>query len=103
MIDVVEASAERLKGGDKLSFDWFVEELMKHARPASLEQFRAALSGDIYGNNSAMARYVLIQLDQLSHSREYQPDLWARDEKERFVWTIEHVLPQGGQIARSTG
>jgi hypothetical protein len=100
MIDVIEASADRIKNGNRLNFAWFVEELTKYARPATLDQFRMALSGDIYGNNSAMARYVLVQLDQLSHSREYQPDLWARDEKERFVWTIEHVLPQGDRLPK---
>ena len=41
-----------------------------------------------------MARYLLVQLDLLHRNREYQPNLWARDEKDRFVWTIEHVLPQ---------
>jgi hypothetical protein len=100
MIDVIERSASRVKDGDKLAFTWFVAELMKYARPATLTQFREALSGDIYGNNSAMARYVLVQLDQVSHSREYQPDLWARDEKERLVWTIEHVLPQGERLPK---
>lgn len=100
MIDVIERSADWLKTGKELNFDWFVEELAKQARPATLAQFRAALSGDIYGNNSAMARYVLIQLDQFDHSREYQPDLWARDEKDRFIWTIEHVLPQGDKLPK---
>jgi len=45
-----------------------------------------------------MARYVLIQMDQFFHSKEYQPDLWARDDKGRFVWTVEHVLPQAEKI-----
>lgn len=45
-----------------------------------------------------MARYVLIQLDQLHHSREYKPEFWARDEKGRFVWTVEHVLPQAEKL-----
>src|SRR5262249_18023981 len=63
MIDVIEASADRVRSGNILNFAWFVEELAKYARPATLDQFRMALSGDIYGNNSAMARYVLVQLD----------------------------------------
>ncbi len=63
-------------------------------RPASLERFRSALQGPIYEQNSGMARYLLIQLDLMHHNREYQPDLWARNDKDRFVWTIEHVLPQ---------
>ena len=45
-----------------------------------------------------MARYVLIQLDHLHHSREYRPDFWARDDKGRFVWTVEHVLPQAERL-----
>jgi hypothetical protein len=98
LIDVVESSAARLSSGERLDFQWFVDELVRHARPASLDEFRAALGGHIYDNNSAMARYVLIQLDQLHHSREYQPDFWARDEKGRFVWSVEHVLPQAERL-----
>lgn len=98
LIDVVESCAARIKKGAKLEFQWFVDELMKHARPASLDEFKASLGGSIYDNNSWMARYVLIQMDQLHHSREYQPDLWARDEKGRFVWTVEHVLPQAEKL-----
>lgn len=98
LIDVVESCAARIQDGKKLGFDWFVEELNKQARPASLDEFKAALEGDIYDTNTWMARYVLIQLDQLHHSREYKPDFWARDEKGRFVWTVEHVLPQAEKL-----
>ena len=98
LIDVVESSAARVKASKKLAFQWFVDELMKHASPASLSEFKGALGGHIYDNNSAMARYVLIQLDQMHHSREYQPDLWARDDKGRFIWTVEHVLPQAEKL-----
>lgn len=98
LIDVVESCASRIKSGKKLDFQWFVDELMKHARPASLDDFKKSLGGNIYDNNTWMARYVLIQLDQLHHSREYKPDLWARDDKGRFVWTIEHILPQAEKL-----
>jgi hypothetical protein len=37
-------------------------------------------------------------LDESSHSREYKPDLWARNEKNLLVWTVEHILPQGKNI-----
>lgn len=98
LIDVVESCAVRIKSSKKLEYQWFVDVLMKHARPASLHEFKAALGGNIYDNNSWMARYVLIQLDQLHHSREYKPDFWARDDKGRFVWTVEHVLPQAEKL-----
>jgi len=98
LIDVVESCAMRVKVGKKLEYQWFVNELMKHAKPASLSEFKTALGDHIYDNNSSMTRYVLIQLDQLHHSREYKPDLWARDDKGRFVWTVEHVLPQAEKL-----
>jgi hypothetical protein len=34
----------------------------------------------------------------MHHSREYRPDFWVRDEKGRFVWTVEHVLPQAEKL-----
>lgn len=67
-------------------------------RLSSLEGLQAALEGPIYAENAGMARYLLIQLDLLYHSREYQPDLWERDHKDRFIWTIEHVLPQAEKL-----
>ena len=94
LIDIVESCAARIKANKKLNFEWFVDELMKRARPASLDEFMEALNGPIYENNSGMARYLIIQLDQEHHSKEYRPDFWVRDDKDRFVWTVEHVLPQ---------
>lgn len=98
LIDVVEVCAKRIREGTKLGFDWFVDTLTKHARPASLSEFKAALGGPIYDSNSWMARYLLIQIDQMHHSREYKPDFWARDDKDRFIWTVEHVLPQAEKL-----
>src|SRR5262249_9203472 len=78
-----------------LGFDDLVIALLSgRGKPATLEQFLTALGGPIYSENSWMARYLLIQLDLLHHTREYSPDLWVRDEQDRFVWTVEHVLPQ---------
>lgn len=98
LIDVVESCAARIENGGKLDFQWFVDELMKFARPATLDEFKAALGGNIYDSNTWMARYVLIQIDRIHHSKEYKPDFWARDDKGRFVWTVEHVLPQGEKM-----
>jgi hypothetical protein len=97
-IEIVEVCAARVKKGNSLDYNWFETELLKQARPASLPEFKSALGGHIYDNNSWMARYVLIQLDQMHHSREYKPDFWARDEKARFIWTVEHVLPQADKL-----
>jgi hypothetical protein len=94
IMDLVDACAMEVQGNRLLSFDWFVGELLKLGQPASLEKFNESLGSNIYENNSAMARYVLIQIDQQHHGREYSPDLWLRNDKGHFVWTVEHVLPQ---------
>jgi hypothetical protein len=45
-----------------------------------------------------MARYALAKLDETSHTREYAPNLWERNEKGLYVWTVEHIFPQGRNI-----
>jgi hypothetical protein len=98
-IEVIEACAQAISKEGSLKFETFTNLLLSEkGKPASLKLLRAALEGPIYAQNSGMARYMLIQLDLLHHTREYQPDLWARDDKERFVWTIEHVLPQAEKL-----
>ena len=99
LINLVEACATRISGGLNLEFDWFVEKLLDYVKPASVDEFRSTLEGDIYKNNTWMARYVLIQIDQMNNSKEfYSPDFWARDDKDRFIWTVEHVLPQADKL-----
>jgi Protein of unknown function DUF262/Protein of unknown function (DUF1524) len=98
-IELIEACVETIKQHGSLTLETFTRLLVEgKRRPASLERLRAALEGSIYAENAGMARYLLIQLDLLHHTREYQPDLWARDDKERFIWTIEHVLPQAEKL-----
>jgi hypothetical protein len=98
-IELIEACVETIKLHGSLTLETFTRLLLEgKRRPASLERLRAVLEGPIYAENAGMARYLLIQLDLLHHTREYQPDLWARDDKERFVWTIEHVLPQAEKL-----
>ncbi len=64
---------------------------------ASDEQFRKALSGDLYEENTGVCRFVLCAIEESKMTRESQVDLWAVDGKQ-FVWTIEHVFPQGENI-----
>lgn len=45
-----------------------------------------------------MTRYLLVKLDESHHTREYAPDLWLRNEGDKYVWTVEHVLPQTEHI-----
>ena len=65
---------------------------------SSIEEFKSGLQNNLYYYNTGMARYVLAKLDEITHSKEYKPDLWARNEKGLLVWTVEHVFPQGERI-----
>ena len=59
--------------------------------------FRKRLEGPIYDDNTDVARFVLTTLAEDSMTKESQTDLWAQ-EKSHFVWTIEHILPQGANL-----
>ena len=67
-------------------------------RSADEERFRQALSGDMYENNVGATRFVLCALEESQQTRETFTDLWSRDQKDKFVWTIEHIFPQGENI-----
>lgn len=78
--DVLEVIGDRLK-----------------AVSASDDEFRGRLLGRIYEENTDVARFVLTTLAEDAMTKETQVDLW-RQEKNHFVWTIEHVLPQGENL-----
>ena len=54
LIDLVEACAAKIKSGLVLEFEWFVEKLFEYVKPATVDEFRASLEGDIYKNNTWM-------------------------------------------------
>jgi uncharacterized protein with ParB-like and HNH nuclease domain len=100
-IDLIEKCDAKIREGKRITLDFFTRELLKgKAEPASLNDFRSALENGIYSNNVNMARYLFIKLDNIYHSREYRPDLWARDDRGRFVWTVEHIFPQADHISK---
>ena len=59
--------------------------------------FRDKLEGPIYDENSGVTRFVLCALAEKSMTKETWVDLW-RVENKQFVWTIEHIFPQGANI-----
>ncbi|MEL0169643.1 MAG: DUF262 domain-containing protein, partial [Pseudomonadaceae bacterium] len=64
---------------------------------ASDEQFEKSLKGPIYEDNKAVCRFVLCALEESRMTRETQVDLWSLKGKQ-YVWTIEHIFPQGENI-----
>lgn len=70
------------------------------AESASDEQFEKSLRGPIYEDNKAVCRFVLCALEEGRMTRETKVDLWALKGKQ-YVWTIEHIFPQGENIPDS--
>jgi len=64
---------------------------------ATDDQFLEKLSGQIYDENSDVARFVLVSLAEQGFTKETWTDLWERDGT-HYKWTIEHILPQGTNL-----
>ena len=64
---------------------------------ATDDTFQRKLEGPIYEENTAVTRFILCALAEQDMTKENWTDLW-RKEKRRFVWTIEHIFPQGEKI-----
>lgn len=67
---------------------------------ASDETFRSKLEGAIYDENAGVTRFLLCALAEQGMTRETWVDLWKYEGK-LFVWTIEHIFPQGDNIPAS--
>lgn len=72
----------------------------KTDKPADDDTFRDGLLNDLWWYNDGMARYVLCRLDESFNSKENDTDLWKRDDKGRYIWTVEHVLPQTDNLRK---
>lgn len=67
---------------------------------ATDEAFKRKLKGPIYEENSGVTRFILCALAEQAMTKESWVDLW-RFENKQFVWTIEHIFPQGENIPQS--
>ena len=65
---------------------------------ASDEQFKRSLEGDVYKDNVGATRYILCKLAENAMTQETWTDLWRRTDKKVFMWTIEHIFPEGENI-----
>ena len=99
-IDLVEACQAQIDSGKQLTAAFLQSQLLTPSKCASRQQFEAALLGPMYDTNNLVTRYLLVKLDETHHSREYAPDLWARNDGDKYVWTVEHVLPQTENIPK---
>jgi hypothetical protein len=59
--------------------------------------FQQKLEGAIYEENSWVTRFILCALAERGMTKETRENLWLVENKQ-FIWTIEHIFPQGENI-----
>lgn len=68
---------------------------------ASEEIFEEKLRGALYDENPEATRFILCSIEAKHQTKEIYSDLWSRDKNNKYVWTIEHIFPEGQNITES--
>lgn len=90
---------EKIPGNLDDVYSLIRNELVKVSSDEAL--FDVQLRGSIYEENSGSTRFLLVKLAEQAMTKETHRDLWKRQksgEKEIYMWTIEHILPQGENL-----
>ena len=85
------------ESGTKIVFD--IKDMLK-AVSATDEAFEDKLRGPIYDENPEATRFVLCNIEAQHQTKEIYSDLWSRDGSNKYVWTIEHIFPEGENIPK---
>jgi uncharacterized protein with ParB-like and HNH nuclease domain len=60
--------------------------------------FESRLRGPIYADNPDATRFLLCYYEDKFKTNEIHTDLWSRDRSNKYIWTIEHIFPEGDTI-----
>lgn len=92
-IDII-TEAKLLQGDDVVNV---INDRLQ-AIAASDELFEEKLRGSIYYENPEATRFILCSIEAQHQTKEIYSDLWARDNSKKYIWTIEHIFPEGENI-----
>lgn len=62
--------------------------------------FEQKLRGDVYDENDTATRFILCAIEAQHQTKEIYSDLWARDNSNKYIWSIEHIFPEGNNVPR---
>jgi len=98
-IQLSEKIFQRYYNNEPITLDWFYQLFEdEKGRPADLGTFVKNLKESLYESNRDMTRFVLIKLCEIHANEENRRNFWGRSDKGKYLWTIEHVFPQGEDI-----
>ena len=69
-----------------------------NANSSSDEIFEAKLRGQVYLDNPDATRFLLCYYEDKFKTNEIYTNLWSRDKSNKYIWTIEHIFPEGENI-----
>ena len=72
------------------------EDLLAVSAPDAM--FEEKLRGPIYDDNPEATRFVLCAIEEAHQTKEIYSDLWSRDRSNKYIWTIEHIFPEGENV-----
>ena len=64
------------------------------------DYFSQKLHGPIYEENSGAVRFILCMIAKTGMTRENKVDLWKRYDSKQYIFSIEHIFPQGENIPK---
>lgn len=99
-MDIIAKIEEQEPKGDKV-LELIIDILREKNNCASDKLFRESLEGDIYKENGSAARFILCKLAEIAMTNETWTDLWKRTDQKKYIWTIEHIFPEGDNIPQS--
>ena len=83
---------------EQYDYDKIRSIILEKGKPANDILFEDKLKGDLYEENVGATRYILSSIELTeSQTKERYTNFYARN-KNIFVWTVEHILPQGENI-----
>jgi len=68
---------------------------------ASDSFFSEKLHGSVYDENSGACRFILCMMAKAGMTEETKVDLWRQYDSKQYVWSIEHIFPQGPNIPQA--
>lgn len=99
--DLTNAFMDIIKKANNLnqySYEGIREIILEKGKPASDQLFKEKLKGDLYEENVGATRYILSSIElSKSETKERYTNFYQRN-KNKFVWTVEHIFPQGENI-----
>lgn len=95
-IDII-SEIKSLNGGEA------VDSIQRHLKSVSVpdDVFESKLRGSVYDENPEATRFLLCSIEAQHQTKEIYSDLWMRDNSNKYVWTIEHIFPEGENIPES--